>query len=254
VDQTESHARAPQEIQERVLATQRFAKHKCLFFNGYLRRVHPRARECAGPLLDRFSLGFECAPAVVIHQPEPAPRLRKAKVCIVLTQLQPILGPAREHPVGLGNAASDQVVDQYTQVGLVAPRTPSWRPTGAQRSVDPRKEALRINGLALAAAEKCVQMIYEHQQRPPEKRHEPWLQRVESQANAGFVELEKAMQPGRWLQGDRMGAADVVTACVWRFAQFYVKETGVKAARYPKLAAHSALAEALPEFTSTPLD
>jgi len=119
---------------------------------------------------------------------------------------------------------------------------------------EPRKEALRINGLALAAAEKCVQMIYEHQQRPPEKRHEPWLQRVESQANAGFVELEKAMQPGRWLQGDRMGAADVVTACVWRFAQFYVKETGVKAARYPKLAAHSALAEALPEFASTPLD
>jgi glutathione S-transferase len=119
---------------------------------------------------------------------------------------------------------------------------------------EPRKEALRISGLALAAAEKCVQMIYEHQQRPPEKRHEPWLQRVESQANAGFVELEKAMKPGRWLQGDRMGAADVVTACVWRFAQFYVKETGVKAARYPKLAAHSALAEALPEFTSTPLD
>jgi len=119
---------------------------------------------------------------------------------------------------------------------------------------EPRKEALRINGLALAAAEKCVQMIYEHQQRPPEKRHEPWLQRVESQANAGFVELEKAMQPGRWLQGDRMGAADVVTACVWRFAQFYVKETGVKTARYPKLAAHSALAEALPEFASTPLE
>jgi len=119
---------------------------------------------------------------------------------------------------------------------------------------EPRKEALRINGLALAAAEKCVQMIYEHQQRPPEKRHEPWLQRVESQANAGFVELEKAMKPGRWLQGDRMSAADVVTACVWRFAQFYVKETGVKAARYPKLAAHSALAEALPEFASTPLD
>ena len=119
---------------------------------------------------------------------------------------------------------------------------------------EPRKEALRISGLALAAAEKCVQMIYEHQQRPPEKRHEPWLQRVESQANAGFVELEKAMKPGRWLQGDRMSAADVVTACVWRFAQFYVKETGVKAARYPKLAAHSALAEALPEFASTPLD
>ena len=48
---------------------------------------------------------------------------------------------------------------------------------------------------------------------------------VESQANAGFGELEKAIQPGRWLQGDRMAASDVVTACVWRFAQFYRKET-----------------------------
>ena len=117
-----------------------------------------------------------------------------------------------------------------------------------------RREALRVSGLALAAAEKCVQMIYEQQQRPPEKRHEPWIQRVAGQANAGFGELEKAIQPGRWLQGDRVSAADVVTACVWRFAQFYRQETGIDASRYPKLAAHSARAEALPEFVSTPLD
>jgi glutathione S-transferase len=49
-------------------------------------------------------------------------------------------------------------------------------------------------------------------------------------------------------------AADVVTACVWRFAQFYRKETSIDPSRYPKLAAHSARAESLAEFASTPLD
>ena len=121
-------------------------------------------------------------------------------------------------------------------------------------STERRKQALRINGLALAAAEKCVQMIYEHQQRPPEKRHDAWLERVAGQANAGFAELEKVVEPGRWLQGERMTSADVVTACVWRFSQFYRKETTIDPARYPRLVAYSAVAEALPEFSSTPLD
>ncbi len=117
-----------------------------------------------------------------------------------------------------------------------------------------RREALRVTGLALAAAEKCVQMIYEHLQRPPEKRHDAWLARVGGQANAAFDELERTVQPGRWLQAERPTAADVVTACVWRFGQYYRNETAIDAARYPHLAAHSARAEALREFASTPLD
>ena len=121
-------------------------------------------------------------------------------------------------------------------------------------STERRKQTLRINGLALAAAEKCVQMIYEHQQRPPDKRHDAWLKRVEGQANAAFGELENAIVRDGWLQGDRMNAADVVTACVWRFGQYYRKETAIDPQRYPKLVLHSARAEALPEFVSTPLD
>jgi glutathione S-transferase len=117
-----------------------------------------------------------------------------------------------------------------------------------------RTQALRIGGLALAAAEKCVQMIYEHQQRPPEKRYDAWLERVAGQANAAFGELERSAPAGAWLQGVRMTASDVVTACVWRFAQFYRKETMIDPSRYPKLTAHSARAEALAEFASTPLD
>ena len=121
--------------------------------------------------------------------------------------------------------------------------------------VERRKEALRITGLALAAADKGVQLVYEKEQRPEDKRHAPWIERVTGQANAAFAELEKsaARAGSSWLQGSRMTAADVVMACAWRFGQYY-NAADVPAARYPALVAHSARAEALPEFASTPLD
>jgi glutathione S-transferase len=117
-----------------------------------------------------------------------------------------------------------------------------------------RREALRLIGLAMAACEKCVQIVYEHQQRPADKRHEPWLARVTSQANAAFAELERAASRVKpWLQGADFGAADVAVACAWRFGQFY-DSAEVPAASYPALVAYSARAESLPEFVATPLD
>lgn len=117
-----------------------------------------------------------------------------------------------------------------------------------------RQEALRLIGLALAACEKCVQIIYEKEQRPEDKRHGPWLARVAGQAIAAFDELERAAaKASPWLQGDRLGAADVIVACAWRFGQFRVSGE-IPASKYPALAAYSQRAEALPEFASTPLD
>lgn len=122
-------------------------------------------------------------------------------------------------------------------------------PTGGER-----REALRLTGLALAACEKCVQIVYEKEQRPADKRHEPWIGRVVSQANAAFAELEVAAGRARpWLMGERFNASDVVVACAWRFSQYYdAKE--IPAARYPALVAYSRRAEALPQFVATPLD
>jgi glutathione S-transferase len=120
--------------------------------------------------------------------------------------------------------------------------------------LDARREALRLIGLAMAACEKCVQIHYEKDRRPPEKIHAPWLERVIGQANTAFAELEPAVARARpWLQGARFNAADVVTACAWRFGQYYVAKE-VPAGRYPALVAYSQRAEALPEFVSTPLD
>jgi glutathione S-transferase len=117
-----------------------------------------------------------------------------------------------------------------------------------------RLEALRLTGLALAACEKCVQIVYEKEQRPADKRYAPWLARVTAQANTAFAELEKsAAKANPWLQGGRFNAADVVVACAWRFGQYY-DSVEVPAANFPALVAYSARAEALPEFAATPLD
>ena len=50
---------------------------------------------------------------------------------------------------------------------------------------------LRRIGLALAACEKSVQILYEQMLRPAEKVHAPWLERVGGQLRAAFGELER---------------------------------------------------------------
>ena len=62
--------------------------------------------------------------------PSSRPALGQPQVGVVLAQLQPILGAAGEHPVRLGHAARDQVVDQHAEVRLVAPRATSRRRRG----------------------------------------------------------------------------------------------------------------------------
>lgn len=123
----------------------------------------------------------------------------------------------------------------------------SLMPAGANEHV----EALRVIGLQLAAYEKSVQIFYEHNLRPPEKRHQPWLDRVQGQLLAAYGELEKAMaRQSGWFGGDRVMQPDVTVAVGWRFMRHAVP-TIVTADAFPKLAAHSARAEVLPAFVET---
>jgi len=111
----------------------------------------------------------------------------------------------------------------------------------------------RLVGLALAACEKTVQIVYEFNLRPAEKQHEPWLDRVKGQLWAAYRLLEQEIaEPDAWLSEDRPMQADVTVAVAWRFTQF-VQPDLVSAKDHPRLAAFSARAEALPEFASTPL-
>lgn len=130
---------------------------------------------------------------------------------------------------------------------------------GPERGLMPRQLpqrlcALHLLGIALTACDKTVQAVYERQQRPPEKLHQPWLDRVRLQIEAAYVLLEAAAaQAAPHLLGERLTQADVTVAVAWRFTQYYISDL-VDAARYPALAAWSARMEQLPEFLATPLD
>ncbi len=127
----------------------------------------------------------------------------------------------------------------------------------APRSLMPREPkerlaSLRTIGLALATCEKSVQLIYEHELRPPEKRHEPWVARVTGQLKAGYQELEADLVRRKRPGGEQsMGAAEVATAIAWHFTQCMLPGI-VRESEFPRLGSLSAMAEQLPAFTAAP--
>lgn len=115
-----------------------------------------------------------------------------------------------------------------------------------------RQHALRLIGLALAACEKSVQIVYEHQLRPAEKLHHPWLTRIQAQLLAACTALETDLhrQP-LIVTSDAITQAGITTAIAWHFTQMMVPHV-VAAARYPALQAFSDEAEQLAEFRAAP--
>jgi len=120
------------------------------------------------------------------------------------------------------------------------------------RDGDGRRRALRIVGLALAACDKGVQIVYERTLRPGEKQHPPWVKRVTDQLLAACDGIEDSLRQ-RQLASDRATIAqDGITAAVaWRFLQDVVAGI-VPASRFPRWVAHGERAEALEEFRSAP--
>ena len=116
-----------------------------------------------------------------------------------------------------------------------------------------RVRGLRLTGLALAAGEKTVQIVYEHQLRPQEKRHDPWLERVDGQLKAAYDALEEMVDPNGWQCGETLCEPDITLAVVWRFTH-YMLPGRVDTSDYPRLSAFGLRAESLPAFIATPLD
>lgn len=115
-----------------------------------------------------------------------------------------------------------------------------------------RQHALRLIGLALAACEKSVQIVYELKLRPAEKIHAPWLKRVQGQMLAAYTALEAELQ-ARPLSFDNMGytQAGVSTAVAWQFSRHMQAEM-LPVERFPALQAFSLRAEASPAFMAAP--
>lgn len=129
---------------------------------------------------------------------------------------------------------------------LARPR--SLMPTGLKAL----QHDLRLVGLALAATEKSVQIVYEHGLRPADKLHAPWLNRITDQALAAYGELDRELA-ARPLPCSRseINQAGITVAVAWHFTQQMIPDV-VPAPRFPRLVEHSLAAESLPEFRSAP--
>lgn len=106
----------------------------------------------------------------------------------------------------------------------------------------------QIIGVALAVCEKSVQVVYEQNLRPPEKQHQPWLERVYAQLSAALSLLEQEVQNAKpWLFGAKALQADITSAVAFSFACGKLPEQ-VNAKDYPALSNFSAHAEATEAF------
>jgi glutathione S-transferase len=111
---------------------------------------------------------------------------------------------------------------------------------------------LRLTGLALAACEKSVQIVYEHRLRPPEKLHEPWLSRVTGQLLSAFELLEQELAHRPLIaKSESLTQGGVSVGITWHFTQHMLPQV-VQADRYPHLARFSEQVESLPEFAAAP--
>ncbi len=146
-----------------------------------------------------------------------------------------------------GNALMDStLILQYAE-SIARPsarRTPTM-PTELMRSQ-------RLLGLALAACDKAVQLVYERQLRPAEKIHQPWAERVILQLRAALdvLEAEQKREPLDATSA-AMPPPGVMQAITWHFIQQMLPDV-IAPADYPALADYSRQAEALPEFRAAP--
>ncbi|WP_199103297.1 glutathione S-transferase family protein [Aquitalea sp. ASV11] len=120
------------------------------------------------------------------------------------------------------------------------------------KTLPQRQHCLYLLGLALAAMEKSVQLVYEQQLRPEDKRHLPWQERVANQLTAAYSALEQAMAK---LPPDinNMDQAGISIAVAWRFSRELLPQQ-LDWMDFPLLQQWSTQAEALPAFVATPFE
>ena len=133
----------------------------------------------------------------------------------------------------------------------------------AKRSLMPEdpvayRHATQQIGVALVAMEKTAALIYETGQRPPERQHQAWIDRLQTQLKGAVDLMESAVSNSaaagnKWLLEAELGQADITTAVAWRFTQ-HVDSADIQAIDYPALLEFSMRAEKLPEFQACPLN
>ncbi|MDR2336411.1 MAG: glutathione S-transferase [Burkholderiaceae bacterium] len=132
-----------------------------------------------------------------------------------------------------------------------------WAEPLASRSLTPvsapeRLRDLRWTGLALAACEKTVQIVYEYQLRPEERRHQPWLDRVARQLDAAYAALESDIaRASAVVDETRMTHGLIATTVAWDFTRLMLPGR-VEASKHPHIARLSDAAEQSEAFRAFP--
>jgi glutathione S-transferase len=112
-----------------------------------------------------------------------------------------------------------------------------------------RAKDLQLLGLALAACEKSVQIVYEHNLRPAEKQHAPWLERVNGQLLAAYTLLDQHLSQA---DSEALTQTSLTAAVAWSFSQFTVASV-VKADAFPHVQRHAERLEQHPAFKRYPI-
>jgi glutathione S-transferase len=191
------------------------------------------------PYVRRVAIALIIAKTPFIHRP-----ISLFRHIDQFSKLNPLLkAPTLLTDDGVALMDSSLILDYLAGVDSgVAALTPSKAPQ--------RLEALRATGLALTVMEKAVQRHYERVLRPAEKQHEPWVDRVMGQLNAGLSAMDAELPGSGWIGGE-LGLADITVACAFGFTHALLADV-VETSRYPNLGAFCARAEALPPFRAAP--
>ena len=173
--------------------------------------MDPARTQALGFACDGLTLALEGRPAHIVDQAHSSTGFAQARIGVVFTQLQPVLGPAGEHPVGLGDPLRDQVVDQHAQISLVA----KWQPTGLafdlQGSIHASKQALRgrlfvaRGAVDLAGKEKAVDRLRLERRAQAARVEEVVLDRIAGTQDVRLLQPLHRMQRGQlhveWQRG-----------------------------------------------------
>lgn len=113
------------------------------------------------------------------------------------------------------------------------------------------RQQFRIVGLALAACDKGVQLVYERNLRPAAAQYVPWQQRVTGQLLAACTGLEQEVQEHTAVFADTLSQPVIAAAVAWQFLQSMLAAV-VPADRHPGLDALSQQMEQSAAFRQYP--
>lgn len=119
---------------------------------------------------------------------------------------------------------------------------------------EPLKQAraVRTIGLALAACEKAIQIIYERKMRPLDKQYEPWVDRITAQLLAAFRELEYEIDGSKPSTDCSIEQAGITVAVAWSFSQRMLGDIVVEK-QFQNINAYVRAIEKLHVFQTIPL-